>query len=111
MEDFELLESLIENTDSSNLSLCEHTDREFQNEMYICRICGFTERVNDGQTYSSHKMYKRATKTNSITQSLEQKGFDSKIIVIANKIYSIVVDENSKRTGNRSSIICACVFQ
>lgn len=111
MEDFDLLEKIISEVSSARADECEHLERRVDKGMQVCLKCGFSEKLNDGQTYTSHKMYKRSTKNNNISASLEQKGFDSRVIVTANKIYNIIIDENSKRTGNRSSIICACVFQ
>ena len=116
MEDFDLLEKIIgdfelEDTSDVEDSQCQHIENRIERGMQICTFCGFSAKVNDGQTYTSHKMYKRSYKTNNIANSLEQKGFDSRVIVMANKIYNIIVDKNSKRTGNRSSIICACIFQ
>jgi transcription initiation factor TFIIIB Brf1 subunit/transcription initiation factor TFIIB len=110
-EDFLLLESLIKGEGDTISVTCKHAVRTLERGMYICQECGAAERVQDGQTFTAHKMYKRPTRNTSITSNLEQKGFDSRIIVISNKIYNMVVDEQTKRTGNRNSIICACVFQ
>jgi transcription initiation factor TFIIIB Brf1 subunit/transcription initiation factor TFIIB len=111
MEDFQLLETLIQNNTEDVKESCVHENKKIDKNMYVCLDCGFSEKTSDGQTYTNHKMYKRLEKSNNITAHLEQKGFDTEIILITNKLYNIVVDENTKRTGNKSSIICACVFQ
>lgn len=109
MEDFQLLDSILSD-EQGEVAPCEHEERVIDKGMFVCLVCGFSEKIKDGQTYTSHKMYKRASKSSSISSSLEQKGFDSRVIVIASQIYNVVVDENCKRTGNRNSISCACAF-
>jgi transcription initiation factor TFIIIB Brf1 subunit/transcription initiation factor TFIIB len=109
-DDFSLLESLLDGETEAAVA-CAHAERHLERGMLVCVACGSSERLSDGQTYTSHKMYKRVSKNTNISSNLEQKGFDSRVIVISNQIYNVVINENSKRTGNRSSISCACVFQ
>lgn len=112
MEDFDLLENLLQPAAASTaVAYCEHEHLVLDKNMYVCSQCGFSEKVKDGQTYVSHKVYKRGDKEHNISASLTLKGFDSEVISTANKIYNCVVDESVRRTGNKSSIICACVFQ
>lgn len=124
MEDFQLLDSLIDRLESvdsrqddsielknSRSDECDHSERKMDKGMYVCLICGFSERISDGQTYTSHKMYKRANKTSTIAHVLEVLGFDREVIIIADQIYDVVVDENCKRTGNRKSMAAACTFE
>jgi len=112
LDDFDLLETLIDApTPTSTAAPCLHPNRQLSSNMLTCLACGFSEHTSDGQSYTSHKMYKRASKLTNISFILEQKGFDSRVIILANRIYNIVIDENTKRTGNRNSIIAACVFQ
>ncbi len=110
VDDFSLLESmLIEDVAQSE---CVHEERIIETGMFICVSCGFSEKIADGQTYTSHKMYKRATRSSNISHILEQKGFDSRVSIIANQIYNVVVDdEHTKRTGNQKSVCCACAFE
>lgn len=109
MEDFQLLENLL--CEENAAFTCTHARTVVDKNMYVCSDCGYSEKVKDGQTYVSHKVYKRSDKDYNITSSLSLKGFDSEVIATANKIYNCVVDDKTRRTGNKSSIICACVFQ
>lgn len=113
MEDFDLLEEIIDAflREDGKADACQHAEKRIDEGVYVCLKCGFSEKVNDGQTYTSHKMYKRSSRSTSISVCIHQKGFDNDIVLVADKIYSAIIDENSKRTGNRSSIICACIFQ
>lgn len=113
-DDFDLLESILSTepaTEETPPTDCPHIAKTIDRGMIVCRHCGSSEKINDGQTYTSHKMYRRSTKNTNISSVLEQKGFDSRVIVISNQMYNIVIDENAKRTGNRNSIIAAIVFQ
>lgn len=113
MDDFDFLEQIIDSflKEDEQLDNCTHEEKKVDEGVYVCLNCGVSEKVNDGQTYTSHKMYKRSSKSTSISASIHQKGFDNDIVIVADKIYAAIIDENVKRTGNRSSIICACIFQ
>lgn len=112
MEDFDLLEQIIDSVicGEEPTDLCEHKERKTDKGVYVCLDCGFSEKVNDGQTYTSHKMYKRSSRSTSISASIQQKGFDNDIVIIADKIYAAVINADAKRTGNKRSIVCACIF-